>query len=242
MKFGLTVLFEDDALIAFDKPSGLLVAPDRWDKDRPNLMDMVHRELSPEWFNAHRLDCDASGVLLCAKTKEVLKDVCRFFERGGIPKEYLALTRGVPREEKGTIRLALRPDESRPGRMHVVSEKRGKACETVYEVVERWHNHALVRLNPLTGRTHQIRVHLAALGTPIIGDAFYGNGRPLLLSELKPGYKFKRDVPEKPLLGRLALHSHKLSFSHPVTHAPVTIESPLPKDFQISIKYLRRWA
>lgn len=235
------ILFEDDHFVAFDKPSGLLVSPDRWDEERENLMRWVHKRMSPDVFNAHRLDAGASGVLLCAKTRQALRAACAQFLSREVEKEYVALTLGAPPEDKGTIQLPLLPDRHRQGRMRVSPES-GKPSETLFEVVERWRGYALVRLNPLTGRQHQIRVHLAALKCPIIGDPFYGRGQPLLLSELKPDYKFKEDRPEKPLMGRLALHSSVLTFKHPVTGQPMTVKSPLPKDFQISIKYLRRWA
>lgn len=92
------VLFEDDRFIAFDKPSGLLVAPDRWDKNRQNLMNLVHEQLSAQYFNAHRLDRDTSGIVLCAKDREALTAICRMFQRGEVQKVYCALLRGVPRD------------------------------------------------------------------------------------------------------------------------------------------------
>ena len=235
------VLFEDDTLIAFDKPSGLLVAPDRWDKERENLMTVVHQRLNPEWFNVHRLDHDASGVLLCAKGKDAVRYMCRVFNAGSITKDYIAIVQGGPIEASGSIQLRLEPDFVLPGRMRVARDGGGKAAETRYEVAERWSGHSLLRLRLLTSRTHQIRVHLAASGWPVVADPFYG-GSPLRLSRLKPGYKFKEGKPEKPLMGRLALHAQRLRLAHPKTGELLTIESPEPKDFRISIRYLRQWA
>lgn len=233
------VLFEDDVLVAYDKPSGLLIAPDRWDKSRENLMDLVHRIASPDWFNVHRLDKDTSGVVLCAKNKAALDALCMAFETRAVTKTYLALTRGAPPAPSGRISLALAPDPARPGR--VVARPTGKPAETLYAVVERWPGYALVRLHPATGRSHQLRVHLAALGCPIVADAFYGDGRGCFLSDLKRGYKPGRDA-ERPLLGRLGLHAHQLTFAHPVRGDEMTIEAPIPREFEITLKNLRKYA
>jgi RluA family pseudouridine synthase len=235
----LETLFEDDVFIAFNKPAGLLVAPDRWDKTRPNLMAIVHRTVSPEVFNVHRLDFQTSGVLVCAKTRTGLRALCRRFATGEVVKEYLALVRGTPPEEGGTVTLPLAPDPAHPGRMRAVRDG-GKPSETVYEVVRRWRGYALVRARPRTGRQHQIRVHLASLGCPVVADPLYGDGQGLFLSCLKPAYRFKPDEPEKPLIGRVALHCRQMTFPHPAA-PPVTIEAPLPKDFTIALRYLDRF-
>lgn len=233
------VLFEDDALVAYDKPSGLLVAPDRWDKERENLMDLVHAQDSPGWFNVHRLDKDTSGVVLCAKTKGVLDALCGDFETRAVEKIYVALVRGAPAPAKGRIDHPLAPDPAWPGRMKV--DPRGKSAETEYEVLEMWRENTFVKLQPHTGRTHQLRVHLAAIGHAIIADAFYGKGRGLFLSDFKRGYKPARDE-ERPLMGRLALHAQTLAFRHPVSGDAVTVTSPLPHDFEVALKMLRKFA
>ena len=234
------VVFEDDALIAFNKPSGLLVAPDRWDKDRANVMRMVHTQLSPHYFNAHRIDAETSGLLLCAKTKPALDHLCHQFQEGKVAKEYLALTRGAPREDTGRIDRPLEEDPARPGIMRLANGG-GKKAVTDYTVLERWRGLVLIQAQPLTGRTHQIRVHLAGLGCPIVADRYYGKGRGVFLSDIKKRYKQKAE-PEKPLMGRLALHAHRLTLLHPVTGEKLAIEAPLPKDFELTIKYLRRFA
>lgn len=233
------ILFEDDWLIAFDKPSGLLVAPDRYDKGAPNLMATVHSALSPFIFNAHRLDRDTSGVLLCAKTKAALDALCLQFERGETHKEYLALVRGAPPVAEGEVDRPIVVDPENPGRMKTA--RRGKQAITRYETLERFRGWTWLRLCPRTGRTHQLRVHMAYLGCPIVADPWYGDGRPLLLSEFKRGYKPPREG-ERPLLARLALHAHRLTVRHPHLGEPQTIEAPLPREFRAALNQLRKWA
>ena len=134
----------------------------------------------------------------------------------------------------------------------------GKECATEFRTLERFRGssrpparggaggataagYAFVECRPLTGRTHQLRVHLAAAGAPILNDPFYGNPDIFLrLSDLKRGYKGRED--EKPLIGRLALHASELTFKHPATKEPITLRSPLPHEFEIALKYLRKFA
>jgi RluA family pseudouridine synthase len=244
----LPVLYEDEALIVFAKPSGLLTAPDRWDTSRENLMAIVHARWSPDWFNAHRLDRGTSGAVLCAKTPEALRAITAQFDRHEVEKRYLALTRGQPAADRGVVEAPLAPDGRRPGRMRV--DREGKESATEFEVLERWRGGlALLRLRPLSGRTHQVRVHLAHLGCPVLGDPDYGGGRvggkrgALHLSEFKRGYKRPSGgQAERPLIDRLALHAESLGLTHPVTGERLVVAAPLPADLAVAIKQLRRYA
>lgn len=265
------VIFEDDSLVAFDKPSGLLVAPDRWDKTRENLMGLVHAH--PRYgrtvANVHRLDADTSGLLLCAKTKPALDFLSGQFQSKTVEKKYHAFVAVLPPEramkvlapvrdaagllpDAFTIDVALGEDERQPGRMRVFKGRGGKDCVSEFRTLERFGasrspraaagvSHAFVECRPLTGRTHQLRIHLAAAGAPILNDPFYGDPElKLLLSDLKRGYKGRDD--EKPLIGRLALHASELTLKHPVTREPVTLRAPLPHEFEVALKYLRKFA
>jgi RluA family pseudouridine synthase len=233
------VIHEDEALLVFDKPSGLLVAPDRGDKTREDLMALVHEKIGRHVANVHRLDADTSGVLLCAKTKAALDVLSGQFQARTADKLYHALAVGAPAADEFTVELALGSDERRPGLMRGV-KKGGKAAATRFRVSERFRGFTWLECRPLTGRKHQIRVHLAAAGLPILNDAFYGGAAQLLLSDLKRGYKGR--VHERPLLARLALHASELTVTHPVTRERVTLRAPLPHEFLVALKHLRRFA
>jgi RluA family pseudouridine synthase len=232
------VAFEDDALVAFNKPSGLLIAPDRWDKTKVNLMGLVHDKMGHGVANVHRIDADTSGLVLCAKTKPALDFLSGQFQSKSVEKVYHAIVVGGPGENEYDIDLVLKEDEAAPGRMCVV-KKHGKTALTKVKVLERFARFAFVECRPATGRTHQIRVHLAATGTPILNDPFYGDETKLLLSDLKRGYKGRDE--ERPLIARLALHASALTFTHPTSRERTTIATELPQDFEIALKNLRKF-
>jgi 23S rRNA pseudouridine1911/1915/1917 synthase len=234
------VIYDDAALVAFAKPSGLLVVRDRWDRELANLVDLVHEAGHAEWSNVHRIDRDTSGVILFAKTREALNHVARQFEHHEAEKAYVALVAPTPKSKTGTIDAPIADDPHRPGRMIV--GHRGAESQTDYEVLEDWRGRwAWLRLRPRTGRTHQLRVHMATLGSPIMCDPFYGKAEPLLLSQIKRNYRPTRDV-EPPQLNRLALHAESLTITHPMSGERLTITAPLPDDLAFALKQLRRYA
>ncbi len=247
----IPVLYEDEHLLALDKPAGLLSSPDRYDPERPNLMKLLHKAIAEQkpWTrehgisylaNVHRLDFETSGIILLARSKAVLVALANTFGSEKPLKEYLALVHGSPREPSFEIDAPLAPHPVRMGLMRVDS-KRGKKARTRVELEQAFSRWSLVRCRPLTGRTHQIRAHLREAGCPIVGDQLYG-GKPLLLSQIKPGYRLKPGHEERPLLSRVALHAHKLSFVHPVTGKNVEVSAPIPKDLEVALKYLRKFA
>lgn len=244
------VLFEDDHLLALDKPSGLLTSPDRYDHDRPNLMKLLHAGIAEAkpWArergltylsNAHRLDFETSGVILLAKNKPVLVQLADLFGAEKPVKKYVALVQGCPVEDEFEIDAKLSPHPVKVGMMRV-DPKRGKKSITEFSVLEKFSSFTLLRCEPLTGRTHQIRIHLRHAGVPIVGDELYG-GKQLWLSRLKPNYRLKQGREERPLMARVALHAEQLELKHPVTGQSLAIIAPWPKDLTVAVKYLRQF-
>jgi RluA family pseudouridine synthase len=247
----IAVLFEDEHLLALDKPSGLLTSPDRYDAERPNLMKLLHagiaegkhgaRERGLTYLsNAHRLDFETSGVILLAKKKEVLVQVADLFGAEKPVKKYVAIVQGTPVEDEFEIDAKISPHPVKLGFMRI-DPKSGKKSTTKFSVMEKFSRWTLMRCEPLTGRTHQIRIHLRHAGVPIVGDELYG-GKSLWLSRLKPGYRLKPGKEERPLMARVALHAEQLELKHPVTNETVNITAPWPKDFNVAVKYLRQFA
>jgi 23S rRNA pseudouridine1911/1915/1917 synthase len=224
----LDVLHEDDALMAINKPPGLVVHPAPGHRQGTLVSALLHRwptlppGLDPARLGiVHRLDKETSGVLLIAKTAAALADLGRQFHDREIDKQYLALVWGVPRHRRGSIDEPIGRHPVHRQRMAV--RPRGRAALTRYEVVETWHQVALVRVHPATGRTHQIRVHLAALGHPIVGDRLYGRGRDSRAIRIT----------------RQALHAETIRFRHPVAQQPMHIAAPLAADFAAALRTLR---
>lgn len=247
----IPVLFEDEHLLAISKPAGLLSSPDRYDPNRPNLMKLLHQgiEESKPWArergltylaNVHRLDFETSGVLLLARHKPALVTLANLFGSEKPLKEYLTIIQNTPLSPEFEVDAKLGPHPTRVGLMRV-DPKGGKRSRTRFFVEEAFQGWTLLRCQPLTGRTHQIRVHLRHAGYPIAGDELYG-GKPLNLSRLKSQYRLKPGREERPLISRVALHAYRLTIPHPVTGATVRIEAPLPKDLQVALKYLRKYA
>jgi 23S rRNA pseudouridine1911/1915/1917 synthase len=251
----IPILLESEEVLALDKPPGLAVEPERWARERATVSGALlslaldrAAAASPQGEGGgtlefrprlvHRLDKDTSGVLLVAKTLEAERRLRTAFEEGGVRKSYLALVEGEHPLLDGDaeeIDLPLGPDERRSGRMRVV-EAGGKHAITRITVAERFRGFTLLRCEPLTGRTHQIRVHLAAVGFPLAIDAFYGRRKSLALSEIKRGYRPKAGRAEQPLMERHTLHADALEFPD----AGGRSEAPLPRDFERLLKQLRK--
>jgi len=247
----IPVLFEDEHLLAINKPSGLLTSPDRFDPARPNLMQLLHggiaagkpwaKQRGLSYFaNAHRHDFDTSGVLLLAKTKPALVTLANQFGSERQVAIYLSILPGTPPYPKWEVDAPIAPFPGRPGQFRV-DQKEGKRSRTAFEVREQFRGHTLVQCRPYTSRMHQIRVHLKHWGLPICGDRLYG-GRQLMLSDLKDEYRLKPGKTERPLISTVALHAEELTVQHPVTGVDVKITAPWPKYFDVAIKNLRRHA
>jgi 23S rRNA pseudouridine955/2504/2580 synthase/23S rRNA pseudouridine1911/1915/1917 synthase len=249
----LAILYEDDEVLVIDKPAGLLVIPDRWNPAKPTVVKLANAYLQAQraagesllppdvrvWV-VHRLDRDTSGVLVLAKSAAAHAALSQQFERGEGQKTYLALVNGQVTHASGVIRLPIGPHPQKPGLM-MIQRRHGKPALTHYTIAERFRGFTLLQVRPVTGRTHQVRVHLQALGHAIAVDPRYGGGEALLLSALKRAYRPKIGAEERPLLARLALHAQTLQLTHPKHGGTMHWEAPLPKDLAATLRNLRRY-
>ena len=243
-KAPFTLIYADDDMIAVNKAAGLLVAADRWDIEAPRLDLLIQKELPQiaplcqKLYAVHRIDKDTSGILLYALNAEAHLALNTAFQEREIKKTYRLLIHGRVQEEQFTVDLPLRADGDAMHRT-VVDKRRGKEAITHFTVLETFRQFSLLEARPVTGRTHQIRAHLAAAGYPIVCDSLYGSGKPVLLSELKQ--RWRGDVyTEQPLIGRLALHAYRLEGVHPRSGQPFAFTAEYAKDFKSTVHQLQK--
>jgi RluA family pseudouridine synthase len=210
-------LYSDQHLFVVDKPAGLSVLPDGWEKDSQYLVKMLDEEYG-KVFIVHRLDKVTSGVMVFARDADTHRALNIQFEDHEAQKTYHAILEGNPKWDE---KIAKHPLRANVGHKHrtMVDDKRGKPSETRFRVIKRFEESALVEAKPMTGRTHQIRVHAYALGHPLIEDILYG-------------------ARDRYGLPRPMLHSQSLSFIHPATNERVTFSAPHPADFEEALERL----
>lgn len=216
----IPILFEDRSVIAIDKPPGWMLVPHSWQKTNRNLQAAIVSSIGAGDFWArsrnlkflryiHRLDAETSGVLLFGRSYGAVETFGRLFESRQMAKAYLVVTHGNPREDEWSCREPIGPDPKQIGRMKV-DRHAGKPAETHFRVLERGEKTTLLEAQPVTGRTHQIRIHLLASGHPVVGDDLYGpDARNAARNKLP-----------------LGLRSVFLGYKDPFTRKPVRIEAP----------------
>ncbi|HZV13273.1 MAG TPA: RluA family pseudouridine synthase [Candidatus Kapabacteria bacterium] len=233
----IDILFEDESIVAVNKPPGLLSIPDRFDEELPSLSKLLEEKYG-DIFVVHRLDRETSGVIVFAKNAESHRLLNIQFESRRTKKKYIAILEGRLEKDHDTIFLPIAPHRKLQGRM-CIDEKNGKEAQTEYTVVKRFGHFTEVEILLHTGRQHQIRVHFAAIGYPLLVDKVYGNREEFFLSSIKRNYKTVGG--EKPLIARLTLHALEMVLTHPLTQELLQIVAPMPKDMTSLIKQLEKW-
>lgn len=247
------VLYEDENLIILNKPAGCTVVRERRSDICPFQAGVLaHLRKSPLSAEAaararyrpravHRLDKDTTGAVIVAKSRDGELHLARQFQERTIRKQYMAIVCGEPISDEGRVDAPISEKTGEIERM-TVGERDGKKSLTTYAVLERFRGYALVRAEPHTGRRHQIRLHLAHIGHPVLADRLYGGGEGLMLSALKRRYRLGEGREEKPLISRPALHAHSIAFLPVGGTEPLRIEAPLPRDMEVALKMLRKYA
>jgi 23S rRNA pseudouridine1911/1915/1917 synthase len=242
------IVFEDQWLLIVDKPAGLIIHPSGTNPSGALTNALQHYLDQQSDYPGqkkpgivHRLDRDTSGVVATAKDHLSHRLLSIQFQRERIAKSYVAIVDGIVKQDQGTIDLPI--GRAKGGASALMSCQAdaldAKSSKTNYEVIERFPRHTMIRAKPRTGRLHQIRVHFATIGHPIIGDDFYG-----MRGELKPDRELPQPgrpapPPISPYIPRQALHAEEISFAHPITNEWQTFTAPLPVDMEQAIVLVR---
>jgi len=241
----LDILYQDDDLIVVNKPPGMVVHPARghWSGTLASALQYhFGNSLSSTGGPTrpgivHRLDRDTSGILLVARHDRAHARLAAQFESRSIQKEYYALVAGCPERDRDVVEEPLGPHPRQRDKMAIRRHcSLARSAETFFEVDERFGGFAAIRAVPKTGRTHQIRVHLAHLGCPVLCDRLYGGRSQITRGELS-GVSNDTDI----LLARQALHARRLHFTHPASAQPMDLEAPLPADMAGMLGALREY-
>ncbi len=227
--FSDLIIFENQDFLVINKPPFISTLEDR--VEPVNLLAMA-REFEPQAQVGHRLDKDTSGVLAIARNAEAYRHLSMQFEHRTVSKVYHAVVDG--RKDFQEVVVNARIFKQNDGTVKISAK--GKDAETSFSTIRVFAHHSLIECRPVTGRMHQIRIHLASLGAPITGDEEYG-GKPFLISSIKRNFRIKKDTEEQPLIKRMALHAFALEFRG-LDGKAIRCEAPYPKDFAALWKQL----
>jgi RluA family pseudouridine synthase len=214
----MDIIYKDEQILIINKPAGLSVLPEGWDKDATYLVKTLEEQYGKIWV-VHRIDKVTSGIIIFALTAEAHRSLNIQFEKHQVEKTYHAILNGVPKWDEKTTKFPLRVNVGHKHRT-MVDDKNGVRSETRFKILKRYYASALVEAMPMTGRTHQIRVHAFALGFPLLGDILYS-------------------APETNIISRPALHAYSLKFTHPTTNEAMGFQAEYPSDFKTAVKMLR---
>ncbi len=230
-------IHEDNDIVVVDKPAGIYTIQPRHSTGDPVLFDIL-RQKYDELFLVHRLDRDTSGLIVFARNTKSQTILSEQFHENKINKSYYAFVDGnLDFEDTYLIDV---PIMIIPGKYKVSIHEKGKPSQTKIRVVEHYKNFTMLEAKLLTGRTHQIRIHLNYIGYPLMIDRLYGHRTEFYLSEIKKKYHLKKDQKELPLVKRQTLHAHQLELEHPETGEKMIFNSELPKDLRALRKQLAK--
>lgn len=224
------ILFEDENYVLVNKPPFLSTLEDR--NEKINLLRLARTYVEDAQV-CHRLDKDTSGVLAIAKNPESYRHLSMQFENRQVTKTYHAVVDGIHDFQDVIVD---QPILKQTDGIAKISKSEGKSALTYFTSIKSYRSHTLVACKPVTGRMHQIRVHISYLGAPITGDEQYG-GKPFFLSQVKRKFNLKKETEEQPLIKRMALHAFSLEF-HDLSENIQIVEAPYPKDMHVLIKQL----
>jgi 23S rRNA pseudouridine955/2504/2580 synthase len=234
INFSDLIIFENEDFIVINKPPHLSTLDDRTPEGKQNVIGLAR-----EYFAAvqvgHRLDKETSGALALAKNPEAYRHLSIQFEKRKVNKIYHAVVNGIQEYTDVEVNKPILPLGQGAVKIDYLE---GKEALTYFNTLEIFKKQTLIECKPVTGRMHQIRIHLSVLGSPIVNDAQYG-GKPVFLSDLKRNFNLKKDTDEQPLIQRVALHAFRLEFSL-LNEEKISIEAPYPKDFMALVNQLRK--
>ncbi len=239
----LSIIYEDEYLMVINKPCDMVVHPAGRHHSGTIVNALTFHCQSLSQVNGplkagivHRLDRDTTGVMLTIKSNAVHSHIAMQFEKRYIHKEYLAIVEGEISFDSDEINLPIGRHRKEPQKMSVRHDI-GKEAVTIYEVLERFRGYTLVKLKPKTGRTHQLRVHMKAIGHPVVADFMYSSHETCCLSDL---LQKEREQEEPPIIERQALHAHRIEFFHPIKKVSMKFQADLPADMTTLLETLRQ--